>query len=264
MAVMHRTTPELVEQIKAALAMARAAEGKAPKNVYLATIPDEVGDEFLYTTLDYGDYLALITNPQYQKLVNTEPENAERYFERTVLLKTVLWPNEFDPTKPEALQPYPAGVIPTLFSSIMYATGFTDDHMPDVVFAPPTETPDPTPEELQAVAAAHPLASRPHFALFDHCFYVREHDPLTDQLRLHPTLRVWFTQADRVTYKAFMQAQQTGDAAGAIDALLAACVVWPSAHNWAAEVGAYPELLADRILERTGFDTGAKPKLQQV
>jgi len=203
---------------------------------------------FLYRWYSYGEYTNdILENQSYRAQAEKNPEEAQKYLRMKVFQKCVLWPETFNPLAREELQPYPAGVVGRLFDSIMETSGFTENVLPDTVVLAPDMPQEPTPEEVEALRLAHPLAKR--FGVLGKPFFMESFNYETREPELVPLRYYLYCPIDRATLVA---SRELGEDDAAIDFVLSKATVWPQNIDWAQEPANYRDWVFNSILVASG------------
>jgi len=246
--VNHTTTEEDIQKVKDFLEKRLTLEGKPMQPVYKASF-NKGKIEFLYSWITNQMYQHLMDNKTYQNALKTNPIEAQKFLNTQILQDCVLWPDTFDPTLRDELQPYPAGIIPGLIERIQIQSGFVENAAPDSVIIPPTVPEPPTEEEIKALLEKHPIGKKFNEA-FGLPFFTRDYDYAEQQYILVPTRYYIFTALDGATYK---KARDLGQGEEALAFVLESCVLWPEQVNWNDEPANYGQWLFNAVMTQSGF-----------
>ncbi len=233
--VVDPPTPEEEEALK-------EAYGNRP--LYKAVIAKR--NHFVYTILT-KNMEESIREAQFKAATRLDPQRLDAMYRERVLQGCVVWPRDFTITK---LQQMPAGVEYSLFNRIMAASGMSDQDTLDVTLTKMIETPGPTEEDL-AKLQEDPRLQR--LGLVHRTILATETDERGIPVS-RPVFHVIYTAIERLTF-AKIQAGATMET-DVNDEYLKVGVVWPADVNWDAMPAGWAQVVANGILELSGFAVG--------
>jgi hypothetical protein len=221
----------------------KEAYGNRP--LYKAVIAKR--NHFVYTILT-KNMEESIRDAQFRAAPRLDPQRLDAMYRERVLQGCTVWPRDFTITK---LQQMPAGVEYSLFNKIMGASGMTDPETLDVTLTTMIDTPGPTEDDITQLKT-DPRLQR--LGLVHRTIMATETDERGIPVA-KPVFHVVYTAIERLVFSKIQAASSMETDLN--DEYLKVGVVWPKDVNWDAMPAGWAQLVANGILELSGFTMGA-------
>lgn len=229
--------------------------GKPEKPVWCQKFA-EGSIQFLHTWITADRYAEL--QAQYMRAAQKDVANAERWLQINILQDAVLWPEEFDPSAPDSLQPYPAGVLTGLVNAIMTRSEVNVPGLPEVLLSPPSGYAEPDEAEIAAAEKATT------FGTFEKSFFVANYNPQTDNYDPIPSRFYLYTCVSESVYRNAMEKAKTDGEDAGETYIVEKCVLWPAKIDWSTEPAGYKDALYTAIMAQTGFSPDPTTESEEV